>query len=736
MEILQEDRSNTLPDMSTPPAKRDEVWHKRCIQHYSTFYNVRRRIFDTDEAGYQLSALDEMKENYAYVLGRQKNKDYAFMTTDPASNTQDELGIISGQKVAQLIEWMRGKFQEMISNMDMEAVDYSPEAKTKEIEMFDKLMLKYLLKPELKQIENMGVQFNPANGFNPTIQEEIFKFMDRGFKGNTQTTSKSLAHDILNQNHYKSLFLMAATHVLATARTGVDVTVNNGDIKWNLVPAHHLILDTSVDDDMLRNMRFGGYVQYKSYAEAITHPNWKFTNDEKEFLRKLSQGQAIGPESTPVMWHDLNTHSNFNWWDVGAGGQYNFACVKMYWQTIEDAGYKKSRDKYGNNKMYPRDLTDKMSDVTFQGWRQGVLIGNMFLKEFGKVTNMVGALSGRPENDIPLKVFMPNMLMGENRSMVDRLKNHQARIDAFRRKVTDLMARNKGRGVIINGALAGIKNGDKIIADLARDGITVVNLEPGEPGEDPMRAFSRDIDLTGDPTIRFYIDLIREEERNMEEISNIPKMAQGTQQGYVGAGVQDRTLSQSNLGTATTFNGFVDWASGLIQYSTNVRRFAMTADKDNYQARLKIGDYGYQYAKITRDIRLEDVGLWFKVQDVIDEAARGRIRSYAQAFSQNPEWNVEPDDILNLEKARTWTEMIDNLQYSMKRNKRIKEQEQAYRDLIEQVNAERQSKAMKDAAELQAITSQNNNREKIAGDIVKTAVKENPEMIGAEQSQQ
>ena len=717
--------------MSISPAQRDEYWHKACIRHYASFYNTRRKVFDSNEEGYKLSLVDEMKENFSYVLGRQRNKDYAFMTSDPATNTQDDLGIVAGQKVAQLAEWMRGRFQELINNMKLTSVNLSPDSKSEATDMFDKLMIKHLLKDDLKEMEGNGVEFNPVTNFNPQVTEDIYKWMDRGFKSNFQVVSKDIADDILYSNYYKQLFLMCATHALAAGRTAIDCIVKNGEMFWQLVPAHQLILDTSIDDDFCKFMRFGGYIQYKTYAEIVSNPNYRFTQDEKDTLKALSSGQSIGPEGAQYNWHTLNTATSFEYFQASNNGQYLVAEIKLYWQSLEDAQYKQSTDRFGIKRMHPRMYKESYSDLPFQSFRQGVLIGNLVLKNYGRINNTWGALQGRPELDLPLKVFMPNMLMGENRSMVDRLKKHQDRVDAYRRKVTDLMSTHFGKTSILNaGAVNGTFNQTKVIADLKRDGVATVNLSQGEPGEGNQQNFVIPVDFTMDPNVKVYIDLMREEDRIMEEIANIPKIAQGLQSGYVGQGVQQRTLAQSSLGTATLYNGFVDWMTQIIQYSVNVRKLAMTAEKDNYEARLRIGDYGYTFARITKDIRMEEVGLYFKIEDVIDEAARGRIQSYAQAFSQNPESGIDEIDILEMERARTWSELIDNLKYSINRTRRERQQQKAYEDVLAQVMNERNNQNQAAMAQLQSIASQNNAQNKIYGDLLKEAIKQNPELVG------
>lgn len=732
-----------IPDLTVHESEWDEKRYKSTIRGFSRFYNTRGSIFDTNQGNdVRMSEIERIRENFAYLAGRQKNKDYAFMATDGVTRQEDALSIVPGQKVAQLVEWMRGRFQEMITNMEMVAESISEDVKTKETTMFDKLMLQMIIEPHMQEITNMGIKYQPAGSqFSPQIPEDVYRWMDQDFRQAMETVSKSIGQDILYSNDFRQLFLREATHILAAGRCGVECVMVDGKMKWQHIPSWQLIIDRSHDDDYLKKARFKGYIHHMTPSELYTRwTDW--TPTEKEIINALSSGQTVNYGEQSISYEMINQGwANLNWFQRKNGNILDIGVVKMYWKTTFDMNYKKRTDKYGNVHTWRPDFKGKNSDYLYEGWRQGVLVANMFLKDAGPVPNRVGALANYIEDDCPLRIYMPNMNMGENVAITDRLKKHQDRIDAYRRKVTNIVSQTIGKGAIVNGAAFGIKESTKIVADLKRDGITVVNMATGEPGEDVMQKFVQQVDLTGDPNVSFYIQLMQEEERNMEEIANVPKIAQGLQQGYVGAGVQDRTLQQSSLGTATTYYGFIEYLNQMMQYSVNVAKFAMTADKDNYLARLRVGDYGYKFMKITRDIRLEEAMVYFHVQDVVDEAAKQRIRAYAQAFSQNVDWGVDPLDILRLERARTWTQMISDLEYSLKRKNREKAQKEAMQQLINQINMEKQRADMAAQEQLRSITSRQNTIDNVQGGVMQEAIAQNPSLVGgpapdAQQQQQ
>jgi hypothetical protein len=180
----------------------------------------------------------------------------------------------------------------------------------------------------------------------------------------------------------------------------------------------------------------------------------------------------------------------------------------------------------------------------------------------------------------------------------------------------------------------------------------------------------------------------------MEEILNLSKMALGQTNTYVSKGAQQNSVAYSSMGTAYLYDGFIHFIEKDMQYSINQQKMLYAQGKQEEMVRFMTSRAGQKFIKVTKDMRYEDVRIFLKVMDMVDTQARDRILSYAQAWSQNPTFMVDPIDILMLEREKTWTGMIRKLTYSMKKKKNEAMKQQQYQQMLEQVNAEKQQQAM------------------------------------------
>jgi len=125
-----------------------------------------------------------------------------------------------------------------------------------------------------------------------------------------------------------------------------------------------------------------------------------------------------------------------------------------------------------------------------------------------------------------------------------------------------------------------------------------------------------------------------------------------------------------------------------------MQKMNYSVGKNEEMIRFIHGKAGVKFLRATQGNRYEDVNIYVKIQDTVDAAARARILSYAQGWSQNVEWGVEPLDILAIERERTWSGMIRHLEYSMKRKKAAGKRAAAEQQMLDQVRAEQQNSAL------------------------------------------
>ena len=296
---------------------------------------------------------------------------------------------------------------------------------------------------------------------------------------------------------------------------------------------------------------------------------------------------------------------------------------------------------------------------------------------------------------------MPNMTMGETRSVVSRLHQHQDRIDYITNEITKMMNRAKGKVYLINRQKLGSSAPKDVISDFERMGIHI--SDGNTTGEDFVNGQDQKlvevVDMTLDPNINLLINLRKEEERLMEEIVNIPKVALGQQSGYVGAKTQAGTIAQSNLGTAYLYQGFIQFIEKHLSHAINQYKLTLTEEDDKEIP--VVGNRGKAYLKLTENFQFEELGVYIKVKDFIDDQARERLIAQAQAAMQNQ--MIDMADYIRIEQAKTYTETLAELEYSMNRKKREQAEAQAQQQAMQQQQIAQQQAAQQQIAAMKEV---------------------------------
>lgn len=726
------DKAPLCPSLTIPDVKKDKKWYRTCVRYFALFYNVNRQNMGdvTGNRSYFMNPVDRIVQNFRYSMGTQNSGIYSFFTPDFQGITQDELGIVPGKKLASLCNFMRGTALKMINNMRIEAMSISPDAKTKEMEMMDKLLFSQEMDGWLSEMEQQdGMNFTPAGDFKPQIKEDAIRWMERDFKELMVEGADLIARGLLYANDFVQLFLKEFVHAMTAGYCGIEVQVRDGQVIWDHIPSWLAIPDLSRDDDFNKDARYAGRINYLTPSEIFSRYNCD--DDEKKLINELSTTNATMLGQYNLNIENINsTNANFPspWWN-GNKSQPVVACVTMYWKARQDLPYKTESNEFNTLKVKKTKRRSKPSEFEYEGWEQATLIGNLVLKNYGAVPNRVGMKEKYIKNDCPIKYFIPNLNMGEVVSVVDLLKSSQDRIDAINTKIIDLIGKDIGYTATLNGSALGNVHVEKILADWKVNGFTVINGSTGEPYDDnTLKSLLMSSKIGGSDYIADYMSFKEQEKREMEEIANIPLITLGQQKSNTGLGVQQNTIDQSTLGTYTLYNGFVQWCSQLTQYSANVAKWVYTID-DDFSARVQVGDFEFKYLKLTRDIRLEELGVRFVVKDIISDPAKDRIRAYVQAFVQNGQ--LDPLDALMIDRAESYTEMINDLEYSIRKRERKAEEREAQMQMIKIAEGEQNRELVANTAQLQAETSTQNTDKKAQAQILDTAIKQDPALLDA-----
>jgi hypothetical protein len=279
--------------------------------------------------------------------------------------------------------------------------------------------------------------------------------------------------------------------------------------------------------------------------------------------------------------------------------------------------------------------------------------------------------------------------------------------------------RAKGKVFILNKHKLGSATSQEILNDFERVGLHIT--DGNMTGEDFNNADYNKVvevvDMTLDPNVQMIITLRREEERIMEEIVNVPKIAMGQQQGYLGAKTQAGSIAQSNLGTSYLYQGFIQFLERDLQYALNQYKVSLL---DMTQDTLGLlDDNGIEFLEITEDFKFEDFGVYIKVKDFLDEQARERLLAIAQAAMQNQ--LIDMRDYIRIETTKTYTELLKELQYSMEKKDRERRRAEEQAQMMQAAQMEAQM-AMQQQQSAMAQEGNNYRSElKFVGDMAKNA---------------
>ena len=158
---------------------------------------------------------------------------------------------------------------------------------------------------------------------------------------------------------------------------------------------------------------------------------------------------------------------------------------------------------------------------------RATIIGNAIITDYGIDYNVVYDSLEPSRPMLPIRAFIPNMMMGMNRSVVDRMKKLQDDVDAYEYKIRQNIGKDLGKVYLINGHKLG--DGDtvrELVTNLKKYGMHVTD---GSDGEDPNvldgQRMVETVDMTLDQNVIRYTQLIQEkgedDERNHQCIQSI-----------------------------------------------------------------------------------------------------------------------------------------------------------------------------------------------------------------------
>ena len=675
-----------------------ENWYAQNVRYIATHYNIASNTDEVKREGKrstkrwaEASPVDQIINNYRYFMGTQENFNFAYLTEDDKGG-ELPAPYVKGEQIFELIEYMRGGIRKVLNSTKIAIESLEPSKISKKINRVKMIELKKDLKEFFDETQKQfGVSFSPEGiNQNQDLDEAIEQVLKSPID-QMEEYGLDLINDIVNRNRLKDQMMRAFTDCAVGRYCGVYVDEMHGRPYTEVIPPYNLIVDFTNDSDYNETAEFVGWVSFMTPEEI--YYRYDLTDEERELVKEMSI-------TTPGIGFELLNHYNgssgsdigFNWWGGPDGRNYRqVAVVTGFWIT-EVPEDKKVNKKKGGKDITPVHGNDS-ERYTYLRIDRATMIGNAILTDYGQDYNVVYDSMNPSRPMLPVRTFIPNMMMGMNRSVVDRMKKLQDDIDAYEYKIRQNIGKDLGKVYLINGHKLG--EGDtvrELVANLKKYGMHVTD---GSDGEDPNvldgQRMVETVDMTLDQNVIRYTQLIQEKERMMKEIINASKVSMGQLTSYVGYGSQQQSISQNQLGMATYYDGFMTYYTYLLQYILNKAKI-MLMDMDGEEAAdVMLSEDAIKFFKNTTEFQLEDMMVKVDIEDVIDEQSRQRLLTVAQAMAQNADkTGFDWDDYIELETARTYTELKDKMTMKIKKRKIQQEQQQMMMMQQQQAEADRQ----------------------------------------------
>ena len=426
------------PNQFIPENKKDATWYADCVRYVASKYNTQmNNLGYRNETSYD-KPVDEMLRMFSYYLGKQENRDY-YYTTQDQSNCDLPTVWINGQKLTSMIDFMLGNAIKMIENIEPSVRATAKAVVNRKTRKLELALLKLELSGIFNELEKNGIFFTPTGSKEFETPEETIKYMQFDYKERGEEIAYRLASDILHRNRFIDKYKQAFFYTLLGGVVGIEnKVVNKKQVKEIILP-YNLIWDNSFDDDLNTKARFTGKVDWLTPGEILSNPYMiqQLSADE------INEIKTINTQNIDKLLGEDNITTNKLKWYYNTNGVPSLAAVTTYWIGYKELRYEKTKDKFGNT-HYAKMRGKQPSSYWTKTVYKGTLIANKYLVEYGEQPNIVRKSDDMNEVDLPISIFIPNMVMGESRSIASRLHKHQDRIDFLTNEITKMITRSKG----------------------------------------------------------------------------------------------------------------------------------------------------------------------------------------------------------------------------------------------------------------------------------------------------
>ena len=651
--------------------------YRKNMQFLSAMWNRKLYSFGSDATSATVGSDDNRYVtsyllNCQYFFGRQTASDYGFFI-------QDELGqntrfpMTRGMDITKILLHIDGVVRQMIEPLPktINVTAYSKNAVSQKKELMDFIKLKAQQKVFFDLIEEAtGVGFKPIDRDFKT-QEELDKYLE-DFQESMEIAYQNIAKHILLTNRYMPTLAKFSQYVALGGQATIEVYEHGGMIKWRIVPPESAIVDMSKNDDQHEDDDYGGSIMAMSVPDLLDEFDW--TEDEIEELQTMAKAQT--------MWAQYNTYVGVNglvWWQLN-NGVPKVMVVRGQWRSLE-----------------------KMNGEWVEVLREGVYIGNKYLKNCKISEGQVWNKMDKTRKRLRFRTVTPNTVLGNNLGIVGMLKRYQDIKDAFATKMIELSSRAVGKSFIVNASKLpeGLTAPD-VISQLKQSNMIV--LEGADIDETPdskRQNLVETLDWTLDPNVRYYMDMISYYDGVISDIINIPQQTRGFQAQYQSAAVVNSNLQQSTLGMSWYYKNIMTSIKNLLEFSSDYAKLILP-EKEDSDLNLVIGDAMVEVLKLEdiKKMQFEDFLLELNPNGLLQEQEKEQLKQFAAALAQNGAMSVS--NYIKMLQIDNKTQMYNYFE-KVEKEKQIREEQMQQAQMEAQMaQTEMQQQGKQNVAEINA----------------------------------
>lgn len=640
------------------------MWNRRM---YNYTLDASGAVQSTDDARYVQSYL----QNAQYFFGRQATSDFGFILKDELGNTT-KFPMVRGMDITKIVNHVNGVVRKMVENLPktVNVTAFSQDAVSQKKEIMNLIRLKAREKEFFKIVQmETGFGFQPINKDFQT-DEELDRYLE-DFQESMEVAYQNLAKHILITNRYLQLFPQISNYISIGGLGAIHVYEHGGKIRWKVIPPESYIPDMSKNDDQHEEDDYGGYLEAMSVPDLIDQFEW--TEAEIKDLETMAKSQT--------MWAQYNTYVGVNglyWWQMNNGVPKVMVC-RGQWRSME-----------------------WMDGEWVEVLREGVIVGNKYLKNCKVSDGQVWNKFFKDRKRLHFRVVTPNTILGTNLGIVGMLKRYQDIKDAFATKATELASRAIGKSYVINASKLpeGLTSAD-VVSQLKQSNLIV--LEGADIDEDVTKRQSlvEAVDLTLDPSVKYYIDMVTYYDQVISDIINIPAPARGMNDNYQSATQVNMNIQQSTMGMSWFYQNIMIFIKNLLEYSADYAKLILP-EKANSDISLVVGDTAVELFKVEemKKMQFEDFLLDIRPDDIMTEQEKAGLKEFASALAQSGQLKIS--DYIKVLQLNDKNQIYNYFEKVEKKRELREEMMQQQQLEAQQAQAEAANQTQENIASIQA----------------------------------